>query len=247
MSLKNINEGKGCKYCGRKCLCENLECVVCHKKTFAFLSPKRSKCWSEKKEKGPDRVFNSSDDIFLFNCKQCNHEYHMSARLANDSSGRGCPYCARQRLCPDSAKCHDCYTRSFASFNPETVACWSKNNLGSPSQYFMNSKKVVLFDCHICKKEFGIRLDCVTQQLQWCKGCYILRNKSIQELFNVISGIDNLKILTEVKVVCEGRSLFWDMVIIINNRKIYIESDGVQQFALVGMPCLLYTSPSPRD
>ena len=75
MSPRSISEGKGCKYCGGKHICENLECVVCHEKTFAFLSPEKSKCWSEKNEKGPDRVFNSSNDMFLFNCKQCNHEY----------------------------------------------------------------------------------------------------------------------------------------------------------------------------
>ena len=60
----------------------------------------------------------------------------------------------------------------------------------------------------------------------------------MEKLFKVIDDIDNInniKILTEVKVVCEGRSLFWDMVIIINNyRKIYIESDGPQHFTLEG-------------
>ena len=234
MSLNNIHKGAGCRYCGGTYICENIECVVCHEKTFLFLSPERSKYWSEKNEKGPDRVFNSSGDTILFNCKQCNHEYEMRAADANDLSGKGCPYCAKQRLCPDSAKCHDCYIKSFASFDPETVACWSKNNPYSPSQYFMYANKNVLFDCHTCNKEFRIMLYCVTQKLQWCR-CRI-RNKSIEKLFKVLSDIDNIKILTEVKVVCEGRSLYWDMVIIINNnRKIYIESDGAQHFTLKGM------------
>ena len=61
MSLHSINNGSGCKYCGGKSLCETLGCVVCHKKTFAFLSPERSKDWSENNEKGPDRVFNASN------------------------------------------------------------------------------------------------------------------------------------------------------------------------------------------
>ena len=57
----------------------------------------------------------------------------------------------------------------------------------------------------------------------------------MKKLFKVLSDIDNIKILTEVKVVCEGRSLFWDMVIVINNnRKIYIESDGPHHFTLEG-------------
>ena len=140
--------------------------MVCHEKTFAFLSPEKSKCWSEKNEKGPDRVFNNSHGMFLFNCKQCKHEYDMRASDANDSSGHGCPYCVNQRICPDSEKCHDCYTKSFALFNPEKVACWSKNNPYSPSQYYMNSKKFVLFDCHTCKKEFRIRI-CDVNRLQW--------------------------------------------------------------------------------
>ena len=59
MSLNNINKGRGCKYCNGKYLCEKLDCMVCHKKTFAFLSPEKSKFWSEKNEKGPDRVFNN--------------------------------------------------------------------------------------------------------------------------------------------------------------------------------------------
>ena len=236
MSLHSINNGSGCKYCGGTFLCENLECVVCHKKTFAFLSPERSKDWSEKNEKGPDRVFNSSHDMLWFNCKQCNHEYDMYAFHANDSAGVGCPYCANYRLCPDSKNCHSCYTKSFASFDPEKVACLSVKNLRSPSQYLMNSHEFVLFDCHTCKKEFEIRMDSVTQQLQWCKRCCLNKNKNMKKLFKVLDDIDNIEILTEVKVVCEGRSLFWDMVIIINNnRKIYIESDGAQHFTLKGM------------
>ena len=236
MTLKNIHEGKGCKYCGGTYICEKLGCVVCRKKTFAFLSPEKAKDWSEKNEKGPDRVFNSTKEKFLFNCKQCNHEYEMSAKDAKDSTGNGCPYCSNKRLCPDSANCHTCYTKSFASFDAEKVACWSKNNLMPPSQYFMYTNKNVLFDCHICKKEFKIELCNVTCQLQWCRGCYLRRNKSMQELFKVLDDIDNINILTEVKVICEGRSLFWDMVIIINNnRKIYIESDGAQHFTLKGM------------
>ena len=236
MFLGNINRGSGCKYCGGKYLCETPDCVVCNEKTFAFLSPEKSKCWSEKNEKGPDRVFNSTHDVFLFNCKQCNHEYGTLANNAKDSAGNGCPYCANKRLCPDSANCHTCYTKSFASFDPEKVACLSTKNIKTPSQYFMKSHEIVLFDCHTCKKEFRVRLYDVTHKLQWCKRCCLLRNKSIQELFRVLGDIDNIKILTEVKVVCEGRSLFWDMVIIINNnRKIYIESDGPHHFTFKGM------------
>ena len=236
MTLNNIHNGEGCRYCGGKYICENLDCVVCHEKTFAFLSPERSKDWSEKNEKGPDRVFNSSNDMFLFICKKCNHEYDMCANDAKDSNGLGCPYCTNHRLCPDSKNCYTCYTKSFGSFNPEKVACWSTKNIGTPSQYFMYTDKKVIFDCHTCKKEFRIMLYCVTHRLQWCRGCCQSRNKSMEKLFNVLGDIDNIKILTEVKVVCEGRSLFWDMVIIINNnRKIYIESDGAQHFTLKGM------------
>ena len=57
----------------------------------------------------------------------------------------------------------------------------------------------------------------------------------MEKLFKVLGDFDNVKILTEVKVVCEGRSLFWDMVIVINNnRRIYIESDGPHHFTLEG-------------
>jgi len=235
MTLGSINMGRGCKYCGGKYICETLDCAVCYKKTFAFLSPEKSKDWSENNEKGPDRVFNNSHQMFLFNCKQCKHEYDMCAYDANDSSGKGCPYCSNQRLCKDSKNCHDCHKKSFASFDPETVMCWSKKNPDSPSQYFMYSNKKVIFDCHTCKKEFRITLCDIAHRLRWCKGCCLRRNKSMQELFKVLCGIDNIKFLTEVKVVCEGRSLFWDMVIIINNRKIHIESDGPQHFTLNGM------------
>lgn len=57
-----------CRFCDNKALCDTPDCPICHDKTFEFLSPIRSKEWSDKNELTPDRVYNSSNHMFVFNC-----------------------------------------------------------------------------------------------------------------------------------------------------------------------------------
>ena len=231
----HIGKGHGCKYCSNQALCDSMDCVFCREKTFKFLSPIKSEDWSNKNIKPSHMVFNSSRQKAIFDCKKCNHEYNSFIYDANDRTGNGCPYCSNTKLCPDSENCETCFSKSFASFDKDKVACWSDKNLKPPSQYFTYSHTKIIFDCDNCKKEFSSTLSDTTGRNNWCPHCHMFRNKSMGRLCETLDGIDNVKYTPEVKVVCEDRNLRWDMVISTEYGKIHIESDGPQHFTIKGM------------
>ena len=234
MDPNHIGQGRGCTYCANKVLCDSVYCVFCREKTFKFLSPIKSEDWSDKNIEPSHMVLNSSNKKAIFDCKKCNHEYTSIISNTRDKSGKGCPYCANMTLCPDSDNCETCFSKSFASFDKDKVSCWSDKNLKTPSQYFMGSDKKVIFDCDKCHKEFSTQLYCITRRDTWCPHCHIFRNKSMDRLCKILESVDNITYTPEVKVVCEGRSLFWDMVVKTEHGNIHIESDGLQHFTING-------------
>lgn len=191
--------------------------------------------WSGKNTKTPQTVFNGSHAKAIFNCKKCKHEYTATLREVSDKTG--CPYCKNKRLCPESENCQVCVSKSFASFDPEKVTCFSEKNPKPPSEYFMFSRKKVLFDCDRCSKEFSTRISDITKNHNWCPHCNMFRNKCMTKLCKTLDSIDNIQYTPEVAVKCGGRTLFWDMVVTTERgtREIYIESDGPQHFTLNGM------------
>jgi hypothetical protein len=58
--------------------------------------------FSPKNNMSTDKIFKSSNDIYLWKCHKCNGEYHASINSrTNDKGnkkGRGCPYCAGQKV-----------------------------------------------------------------------------------------------------------------------------------------------------
>jgi len=159
----------------------------------------------------------------------------------NDERGQGCPFCAHQKLCPDSENCQICYANSFATFDvKEKVKSFSSENPKPPSQYFLNSGQKVKFNCNNCEKEFSSRIAKITGKTRsWCPHCHMFRNKSmnlLSETLEKIKDVENVTFTPEVPVICDGRNLRWDMVIETELLgKIHIESDGPQHFSEKGM------------
>lgn len=232
MSPEKFTAGRNCRYCSNNFICDTPGCIKCYQLSFAFLSPQRAKEWSDNNEKGPNMVSNWSSKEYLFNCEKCKHEYSTPLLRINDSSEGGCPYCSKKRLCPDSANCRSCFLKSFASFEPEKVACFSDKNPKTPSQYYISSSKKVIFDCDKCNKEFATRIYGITGQMIWCPHCQSYRNKNMSKLCKSLDGHDGIIYKPEVTVRCEGRPLRWDLVVTTAHGKIHIESDGPQHFTL---------------
>lgn len=61
------------------------------------------------------------------------------------------------------------FEKSFAS--NEKSKSWSLKNELKPSHVYKSSHKKFIFDCNICKHEFQMRLDNITNRNQWCNYC----------------------------------------------------------------------------
>jgi very-short-patch-repair endonuclease/DNA-directed RNA polymerase subunit RPC12/RpoP len=160
-SLSDINTGCWCPYCSNK-ICENNECQMCYKKSFA--SYEKSSFWSSKNEKKPRDVSKSSNKKYWFNCSECKHSFDIV--LGNVIKGHWCPYCSNQKLCEN--ECETCYNKSFASH--EKSSYWCNKNENKPRDIFKSTAKKYWFDCHICNHDFEVSLNHVTTG-HWCPYC----------------------------------------------------------------------------
>ena len=68
-------------------------------------------------------------------------------------------------------------------------------------------------------------------------------------MYALISAVDSLglKHNLEVRVGCDSRRLWWDMVVYTENREFYIESDGPQHFTHEGMHQVSRRSPKSEE
>ena len=230
-SLNAINGGRWCIYCAGQKICGNIDCKQCYEKSFAYHFPDNSLEWSSKNDKAPNEVMKSSGIKFWFDCQTCGHEY-----LTNPHHiGNGCKYCANHVLC-ESMDCVFCREKTFKFLSPVKSEDWSDKNIKPSHMVFNNSNQKAIFDCKTCNHEYTSAIYNVTDRSgHGCPKCYMFRNKSIDTLRKTLSGIDNIKYTPEVPVRCEGRILFWDMVISTEYGKIHIESDGPQHFTIKGM------------
>jgi hypothetical protein len=94
----------------RKTLCGHIECSTCYNRSFATYQ--KSEFWSSKNKLKPYQVLKSSNNKYLFDCRDCGHELEIMVK--NVSIGQWCKYCNRDGLC-SSDNCDFCHKKSFAS------------------------------------------------------------------------------------------------------------------------------------
>jgi len=168
-SLGNINFNKWCPYCciPSRLLCDNNECKLCFEKSFA--SHEKAQYWSIKNKNIPRQVFNSSNNKYIFNCNNCNHEFDIALNAIN--AGNWCSYCCNppQKLC-NVEDCMHCFEHSFAS-HPKSKYYSDKNKLTSREVMKHNGKYI--FFCDICNHEFERILYNITEDITHCIYCTI--------------------------------------------------------------------------
>lgn len=181
--LDAVSAGRWCPYCKGDLLCDDEDCKICYKRSFA--SHKKANCWHPENKLLPRHVRLCSNRKIWFICDICNHEFESI--LDNISRGRTwCPYCCPTRvvkLCSDE-DCEQCYNRSFAS-HPKAEFCTSEVNLRMIS---MNTHTKLDFICDVeeCQNKFSMRVNNVAQS-QWCPLCKKkterIFKKYLEELF----------------------------------------------------------------
>ncbi len=227
MQLNSItNMNSWCSYCSNKKLCSDDNCKICFEKSFA--SHEMSEFWSSKNKKNPRDCFKGTNTNFWFNCRVCNHEFEI--RLSNiTNGGQWCPYCANKKLCSYD-NCKICFEKSFASH--EMSEYWAPKNIKSPRDYLKNSHKKLLFNCPLCKHEFEMQLDYITNGGHWCPNC---KHKTERKLYNFLK-LQPFPIKRQFKADwCRNpktnRLLPFDFEI--ETLKIIFELDGPQHNSLV--------------
>jgi very-short-patch-repair endonuclease len=144
-------------------LCNDNKCNICLNKSFAC--HEKMQYWSLKNSLKPRQVFKGSNNIFIFDCNSCNHEF--SSKLCKISGESiWCSYCSSQKMCMND-NCKFCFEKSFAS-NPKSKY-WSKKNEKIPKDFFKSSCQDAYFDCPDCKHEFKTRIGNLIDG--WCIYC----------------------------------------------------------------------------
>ena len=226
--LDVINKGIGCPFCCSppKQLCQDNNCSICFKKSFA--SHKKALFWNIEKNNGlkAREVFKSSNKKYWFNCDVCTHNFNIQINNIS-SGGQWCNYCANKNLCNNN-NCKLCYDKSFSSHYRAKFWNYDKNNI-SPRNIFKNSHDKFWFNCDKCNNCFDMRLDNINNLNQFCPYC---KNKTELMMYEYLLEL-NIKVKKEVKFKwCKnkktGYSLPYDFVL--EEYKIIIEIDGLQHF-----------------
>jgi len=146
--LSNVIVGNWCPYCGNHKLCDNIECIDCHNKSFA--NHEKSKYWSLENKLSVRQVFKNSHTKYIFNCDKCFHSFETT--LSDINTGCWCPYCSKpcKKLCDNN--CNFCYNNSFASH--EKSQYWSDKNVLKPNEVVKGTNKKFWFNCNICNHKF---------------------------------------------------------------------------------------------
>jgi very-short-patch-repair endonuclease len=196
-----------CPCCAVKQLCNDMNCVICQKKTFA--NNPYSKFWSYDRNKGtPQDYFKSTIQRFYFNC-ECGHTFQTS--LNEITKGGWCPYCASVQLCDDK-NCNQCWERSFISHDKSIF--WNKTqNKGTPRNYFKFSIMKCYFDCK-CGHTFLCRLSQISNGI-WCPYC----------AHTQLCANENCKSCLENSFMLHDKSKYWSTKNILSPRQVFKNSD----------------------
>lgn len=212
---------RGCSCCSENMKCDNVECILCIKKTYANV-PENS---LELLDRDPRTISQQSAKFKCnFRCKKCNHSFLTTPQKAY--SGK-CGFCNHGRLC-EKLNCDTCHNKSFASFDESKVKFWSKKNLKKPRDYSMFSKYEVSFDCNKCGETFERTVHQITSSKMWCP---CLRNFSVK-VTELMLFFDKSNIKYDPEHLIIDRMKMDFIVTIGNSNKFFIEYDGEQHFIL---------------
>jgi len=198
------NKGRGCPYCcNQKIGIDN---------NLATINPALAKEWHPTKNGNlaPSGVAPGSDKKYWWICK-CGHAWE--ARIDNRRHGKGCPYCAGQKVCHDNC---------LASLNPELAKEWhsTKNGVLTPRDVIAGSSKKAWW---ICKK--GHEWEAVIANRNkgiGCPKCYfqtsqieLLIYSEIKYFFNnarlraKLHGVECDIYIPDLKLAIEYDSAYW--------------------------------------
>ena len=99
--------------------------------------------WDYEKNAGvdPENLTHGSGKKVWWKCTKNDHHIWV-ARVADRSSGKGCPYCTNQKICPCKQHCN-----SLAYIDPKLAKEWHIDNKLKPSQVVCASNKTVKWIC----------------------------------------------------------------------------------------------------
>lgn len=129
---------RGCPYCSNQ--------RVCKDNCLATTHPDIVKEWSDKNNLNPNEVTAGSGREIWWNCKE-GHSFKIG--VCHKVKGYPCPCCSGKK-----AHEQNCLSYTHSELSKE----WSPKNAISPNEVTYGSKKVVLWKCKKCKKEWSTRI-----------------------------------------------------------------------------------------
>jgi hypothetical protein len=132
-----------------------------------FNEHEKSQFWSSKNLFHPKDVAMASNDLYIFDCPFCLHEFaaklNYITRKGKSGKSSWCPFCSAppKELCSNH-ECQHCLDKSFAS-HPQSVYWVKERNNGiTPRDRFLNSTEIFWFECPCCLHFFQSDLNHIT-------------------------------------------------------------------------------------
>lgn len=154
MGWSEVYSGNNCGVCrGRQ---------VKEKFSLAYLRPDLAQEFSFKNKIDAKNVLLGNHKRFLWQCKDCNHEWETTIphRVIRNN---GCPMCSG-RLPNDN--------HNFSVLFSELLIDWNESKNGSPLNYSPISGKLVWWMCHKCQHEWQTKLCSRTGSIKrQCPAC----------------------------------------------------------------------------
>ena len=133
ISIKNRNNGSGCPYCSRQKILKGYN-------DLETINPNLAKEWNYEKN-GDLKPENFTANSHIKVWWKCEHGHEWQAIIASRNNGRGCPYCAGQKVLKGY--------NDLATLNPKITEEWNyeKNGDLKPENFTAKSGKKVWWKC----------------------------------------------------------------------------------------------------
>lgn len=97
-SIHNFRNKDTCRFCTHQAICPiDKKCALCYSASVAgTLEADKLECWSSKNVLKPEQLYPKSNEIIIFDCNICNHEFHT--RLFDIAKGTWCPKCHHNKI-----------------------------------------------------------------------------------------------------------------------------------------------------